>query len=93
MLKSTQRLVALLLAGVVLSAPITAQQKRPTTPRRPAPEVAEPIPTFDSLLAADSYKVYSEVRNVGGLIHSPALDELLDPLMNLARPRRNLKRC
>ena len=92
MLKSIQRLVALLLTGVVLSAPLAAQQKRQNPPRKPAPaEVAEPVPTFDSLLAADSYKVYSEVRNVGALIHSPALDELLDPLMKLVGPAKEFE--
>ena len=87
MIKSLHRPLALLTAVVILSSPVIAQQKRQPAPRKPAPvEIAEPAPTFDTLLSADSYKVYSELRNVGGLIHSPAFDELLEPLVTLGRP-------
>lgn len=87
MIKSLHRPLALLIAVVILSSPVIAQQKRQPAPRKPAAaEIAEPVPTFDTLLSADSYKVYSELRNVGGLIHSPAIDELLEPLVTLGRP-------
>ncbi len=76
------------LALVLTASPLLAQQRRNTAPKKPAPppQVAEPVPTFDSLLAADSYKVYSEVRNVGGLIHSPSINDLIDPVMKLGKP-------
>lgn len=90
--KPVQRLLGLLVALVVFASPVSAQQRRGTPAKKPAPvEPSEPVPTFDSLLAADSYKVYSEVRGVGGLIRSAAVNDLLDPLMKLGRPPKEFK--
>ena len=68
-------------------------QRRPTaSPEKPAAQapapkrLPAPPPTFDTLLAADSYRVYSEVRGVGQLIRSPAVTDLLDPVMKLGGP-------
>src|ERR671919_2753711 len=72
---------ALLLAVFVLSTP--AQQKRPT-PKTPPP-------TFDTLLAADTYKIYGEVRGVGQLIQSNSVNEILEPIMKLAGPPKEFK--
>lgn len=89
MRKSVYQVISLVLAAVFAASPIAAQTKRPNPPKRQrAVEVAvpEPVPTFDSLLAAGSYKVYSEIRNVGGLVQSPALNELLEPLIKIGKP-------
>jgi hypothetical protein len=90
MKKSTipSRLTRLVLAVVLSASPLAAQQKRGTAPRKPAPvqtaaQPAERIPTFDTLLADDSYKVYFEVRGVGQLIRSPAVNDLLDPVLKI----------
>ncbi|HEV7798209.1 MAG TPA: DUF3352 domain-containing protein [Pyrinomonadaceae bacterium] len=92
MLKSIHRLITLLLIVLFVSSPLLAQQRRNAPPRKPAvAETPEPMPTFDSLLAAESYKVYCEVRGVGGLIRSPAVNDLLDPVMKLGRPPKELK--
>jgi hypothetical protein len=72
--------IALFLAVLVLPTP--AQQKRPT----PAPP-----PTFETLLAADSYKVYGEVRGVGQLVRSNSVSEILEPIMKLADPPKEFK--
>lgn len=86
--KLSQRLISLLVATFILAAPVAAQRRVPA-PRRPAPvEPAEPLPTFDSLLAADSYKVYCEVRGAGGLIRSPAVTDLLEPVLKLGGPSK-----
>ncbi len=53
--------------------------------------VPEPAPTFDSLLAADSYKIYCEIRGVGGLVRSSAVNDLLDPIMKLGGPPKEFK--
>ncbi len=91
-LKNLKSTISLLAAVVLMSSPLLAQQRRNTTPKKPpAAPVVEPVPTFDSILAADSYKVYSEVRNVGGLIHSPAINDLLDPVMKIGRPPKEFK--
>ncbi|HEX3282316.1 MAG TPA: hypothetical protein VHR36_13860, partial [Pyrinomonadaceae bacterium] len=72
---------------------LLAQQKRGITPRKPAPappaaQAAEPDPTFDTLLADDSYKIYVEVRGVGQLVHSPAFNDLLEPLTKITGPSK-----
>ena len=64
-------------------------QKRrgPDKPAVKTPAAPAPAPvTLDTLLAADSYKVYAEVRGVGQLIRSNAANELLDPVLKLGAP-------
>lgn len=87
-LKQTNPLISCVVALVMLATPLLAQQRR-NAPRRPT--VPEPAPTFDSLLAADSYKVYCEIRGVGGLVRSPAVNDLLDPIMKLGGPPKEFK--
>jgi hypothetical protein len=93
MLKATHRLLALSLVFLFVSSPLIAQQRRGiAAPRKPAtPAAPEPVPTFDTLLSADSYKVYCEVRGVGGLIRSSAVNDLLDPVMKLGGPPKEFK--
>src|SRR5882724_9868479 len=78
-----------LIISVALS-PIVAQ-RRPA-PRRPTPE---PPPqqsvSFDTLLAADSYKLYGEVRAVGQLIRSEGVKDLLDPITKLTAPPKEFR--
>ena len=75
--------------------PITtaAQQKR-QTPARPQPKATPapaPAPTFDTLLPADTYKIYVEVRGAGQLVRSNAVNELLEPVLKFARPPKEFK--
>jgi len=92
MLKSIHRLITLLLVFLFVSPPLLAQQRRNAAPKKPvAAEAPEPPPTFDTLLSADSYKVYCEVRGVGGLIRSSAVNDLLDPVMKLGGPPKEFK--
>src|SRR6185436_298240 len=86
--KQINPLIACVVALVMLATPLLAQQRR-NAPRRPA--VPEPAPTFDSLLAADSYKVYCEIRGIGGLVRSSAVNDLLDPIMKLGGPPKEFK--
>ena len=89
----TIQLVSLLLAMALLAAPLCAQ--RPTTPARlPAPPQAAPrapAPTFDNLLAANSYKMYGEVRNIGQLTSTGGVGEIVDPIIKLADPPQEFK--
>src|SRR6476620_9866020 len=90
---TTALLTRLLLVAVLSASSLAAQQKRGTTPRKPAPpppvtQPAEPSPTFDTLLADDSYKIYAEVRGVGQLIRSPAFNDLLEPITKAAGPSK-----
>jgi len=77
--------VLLLLA---LTAPVVAQQKRPAP--KPQPR-ATPAPTFETLVPADSYKIYGEVRGVGQVIGSSALTDLLEPILKLSAPPKEFK--
>jgi hypothetical protein len=86
--KQINPLIACIVALFMLSTPLLAQQRR-NAPRKPA--VPEPAPTFDSLLAADSYKVYCEIRGIGGLVRSAAVNDLLDPIMKLGGPPKEFK--
>jgi hypothetical protein len=86
-------LISFFVAIVIFVAPVLAQQRRTAPARRtqPAAALREPAPTFDSLLASESFKVYCEIRGVGGLIQSSAVDDLLDPLMKLGKPPKEFK--
>ena len=75
--------VTFVITFVLLTSPVMAQ-RRSAPSRKPAPrQIAQPPPTFDSLIAADSYRIYGEVRGVGSLIRSSAIKDLLDPVMKL----------
>ena len=82
-------LACLLIISTAFAIPVAAQQKR-RVPEKPAvktPAAPAPAPvTLDTFLAADSYKVYAEVRGVGQLVRSNAANDLLDPLLKLGGP-------
>ena len=65
------------------AAPQTAAPAPPTSPAAQA-QAAKPQPTpavtFDTLLAADAYAIYGEVRGLGQYINSQEMTELLAPL-------------
>jgi hypothetical protein len=80
-----------LMLVLVLAVPAAAQTRR-QTPARPQPAPpATPAPTFDTLLAADTYKIYGEVRSVGQLIRSNSINEILEPIMKLASPPKEFR--
>ncbi len=83
---------ATLLLLITLTATTTAQQKRQTTPK-PQPRAAAqtPAPTFDTLVPADSYILYGEVRGAGQLIRSSALNDLLEPVLKLSGPPKEFR--
>ena len=47
--------------------------------------------TFDTLIARDAYKIYAEVRNIGQVLRSNSVNELLDPILRLASPSEEFK--
>ena len=85
-------LTVLIVTIALFASPAIAQQNRTQAPKKPlvAP-VAEPAPTFDSLLGAESYRIYSEVRNIGQLVRSSSLNEVLEPVMKLASPPKEFR--
>lgn len=92
-LNKSKQLISIALAVVFCATPLLAQ-RRQTAPKRPAAAVSaparkptpRPAPTFDTLLAANSYRIYAEVRSVGQLIRSPAVTDLLEPIIKLGSP-------
>lgn len=91
-----------LLLGIVLATSavtsVSAQQKRqapakpqPAPATTPAPVPTPPPPTFDTLLAANSYKIYGEVRSVGQLVRSNSVNEVLEPILKFAGPPKEFK--
>ena len=76
---------------LVLTPESLAQQRR--QPAKPVRKVAtvQNVPTFDTLIAADTYKIYVEVRGVGQFVRSNSVNELIDPVMKLADPPREFK--
>ena len=84
--------ISTLLTFVLLltsAAPALAQKR---TPRKPAPKPAATQPlSFDNLLSVDSYKIYFEIRNVGQLISSASVNEMLEPILKLAAPPKEFK--
>ena len=81
---------AILLLLLALTATATAQQKR-QTPKPPQPKPQAPAPTFDTLVPADTYIIYGEVRGAGQLIRSSALNDLLEPVMKLSGPPKDFR--
>lgn len=92
--------IAIALSLIFTFAPIAsaiAQQKRQTPAKPPAAPAAKPTPvptpppTFDTLLSANTYRVYAEIRSVGQLIRSNSVNEILEPIMKLAAPPKEFK--
>jgi hypothetical protein len=82
----------LILTNLALTTPIAGQQKHRTQDKPPAKVAAAPMPappTFDTLLAADCFKIYAEVRGVGQLIKSSAANDVLEPILKLGGPPKD----
>ncbi|MGB7925220.1 MAG: hypothetical protein WCF57_18425 [Pyrinomonadaceae bacterium] len=91
--KSLKQLSSLLLVIILLVAPLAAQQQQQPQPTPQASDVrAQPTgqkveeTTFDTLLAAKSYKWYGEIRMIGQLARSGSVLELLEPARLLGNP-------
>jgi hypothetical protein len=90
--KACVTLARLLLTIILIAAPLSAQRRRPATPKpQPPAQPAQPAPSFDSILATDSYRVYGEVRGVGQLLRSSGVNDILGPLVKLASPPKEFK--
>jgi hypothetical protein len=82
----------LVIIFTIISPGAVAQQKRKPASKAPQKTPANLVtPTFDTLIAANSYKIYGEVRGVGQLIRSSSMKELLEPIMKLAGPPKEFK--
>ena len=90
--KTAATMARVLLAISLMAAPLSAQRRRPAAPKpSPPAKPAQPALTFETLLAADSYKIYGEVRGVGQLLRSGGINDIVDPVMKLAAPPKEFK--
>ena len=81
-----------LLLILTLSPPLFAQTRRATgAPSQTARPSQQSPPTFDTLLAADTYKLYVEIRGVGQVIRSTGVNDLLEPVLKLATPPKEFQ--
>src|SRR2546425_12796307 len=78
------RFASLVIATALVTAPLLAQRPT-TTPAKPQAQREAPPripdPTFETLLGADTYKLYGEVRNVGQLLSTGGAGEIVDPII------------
>jgi hypothetical protein len=85
-------LACLLIISIAIALPVAGQQKRRTQSSTKSPAAPAPAPpTFDTLLAADAFKVYAEVRGLGQLIRSSAANDVLEPILKLGQPPKEFQ--
>ncbi len=90
--KASAILARVFLTIILIAAPLSAQRRRPSTPKpRPPAQPTQPAPSFDTILAADSYRVYGEIRGVGQLLRSSGVNDILNPIVKLASPPKEFK--
>ncbi|HEX6729013.1 MAG TPA: hypothetical protein VF074_03335, partial [Pyrinomonadaceae bacterium] len=91
-MRRTNALTAILIAILLFTfvSPLQAQRPRPRPKTSPKPVVTQ-APSFDNLLSADIYKIYVEIKNVGQLLSSSAVNELLEPVLKLAGPPKEFR--
>jgi hypothetical protein len=86
------RQISILLALLMIAAPAFAQQPAGKSAAPPPRQGSKPgDPTFETLLAADAYKLYGEVRNVGQLLSTGGAGEIVEPVIKLADPGPEFK--
>ena len=91
-LKLPISIVSSLVLLISLAVSVAAQQKRQTPAKTQAPAPAPtPPPTLETLLPADTYRIYGEVRSVGQLIRSNSVNEILEPILKLAGPPKEFR--
>lgn len=91
-MKILLRLNLLLLAFSLLTTCANAQKRRPATQKAAsAPPVQQPAPTFDHVLATDSYRVYVEIRNLGQLLKTPSFSDLTEPIVKVTSPPKEFQ--
>jgi len=84
--------IAIFLTFLLFTFVPLLQAQKPRTRPKPGPRpVVTQAPSFDNLLAADSYKIYVEIRNLGQLLSSSSVSELLEPVMKLAGPPKEFR--
>lgn len=87
----TRKTATISLLLLLFTTSVIAQQKRQPPPKPQPQPRATPAPTFETLVPANAYTLYGEVRGVGQLIKSSAINDLLDPILKLSGPPKEFK--
>ena len=93
-MKKSYRLAWSILLLTLIFTSIQGQTRKSAVPSGTPVAKATPTevpPTFDTLLAAGSYGVYSEIRGVGQLIRSQGVNSLIEPYSKLAKPPKEFQ--
>ena len=94
-MKNLKSIGLLLVLLALLPGAATAQRRRANPAKAPAatptPTPIQAEPTFDNILAADSYTIYGEIRGVGQLLRSPSFTDIIDPIIRVAGPPQEFK--
>lgn len=83
------RPLSIMLVVLIVASSTVAQQPAGTPLPRQSPKLSDP--TVETLLAADAYKLYGEVRNVGQLLSTGGAGEIVEPVIKLADPGPEFK--
>ena len=75
----------------ILTAPLAAKRRNAQPAAKAPARAPAEAATFENLLAADTYEVYGEIKNVGQVLRSPNVADVLDPLIKLASPPKEFK--
>lgn len=87
-----RRVSLLFLIFFLFTVSVPAQKRRGTPARTPTPAPAQrPAPTLENLLAVDTYRIHVEIRGVGQLLKNPSFNDVIDPIMKLASPPKELQ--
>lgn len=91
-MKLLQRITLLLIVITAFTSPVAGQRRRAPAAKTPAPAAQkQTAPSFEDVLATDSYRVYVEIRGVGQLLKTPSFTDVIEPVMKLAGPPKEFK--
>ena len=91
-MKSLRCISIFLIAFFFFTTFATAQRRRGAPPKPQSAQPAQqPAPSFENVLATDSYRVYIEVRGVGQLLKTSSFNEVMEPIMKVASTPNGFK--
>jgi hypothetical protein len=91
-MKLLQRITLLLIVIAAFTSPVAAQRRRGPAAKTPPPTAPKQTgPSFEDVLATDSYRIYVEIRGVGQLLKTPSFTDVIEPVMKLSGPPKEFK--
>ena len=91
-MKLLQRITLVLTVIAAFTSPVAAQRRRAPATKTPPPAAPKDTgPSFEDVLATDSYRIYVEIRGVGQLLKTPSFTDVIEPVLKLAGPPKEFK--